>query len=129
MYFVYMFIYFTSMYKSLLKSCRDFPLNSVKIRDFRLQQRCKWDFALLGCYAGHIDSYLTKFWDDLSGPIFKGQAVQDCPLWEPTGCLETSVSNRQSTPRNIPDDLSEVSASISNQRAVPKLKMFSYRFY
>jgi hypothetical protein len=42
------------------------------------------------------------------GPIFKGQAVQEessCTAWPlkmgPIGCLETSVTNYQSTLRNI----------------------------
>jgi hypothetical protein len=66
-------------------------------------------FALLGCYTELI---VTDFSIQPIGPIFKGQAFQEksSTVWPlkmgPIGCLETSVTNYQSTLRNVPEERS-----------------------
>jgi hypothetical protein len=36
-----------------------------------------WDFAVLQCYALHVDSFSPTFRCSLSAALFKGQAVQE----------------------------------------------------
>jgi len=60
-------------------------------------------FALLGCYAALIGSYLPTFRDCRSVT-----SLMVSGLWHinmgPIGCPETSVINYQSTLRNIPEE-------------------------
>ena len=59
-------------------------------------------FALLGCYAARVDSYLPTFRDNLQFPPSK--IGQSCFKMGPVTCPETSVNNCQFTPRDIPEN-------------------------
>jgi hypothetical protein len=63
---------------------------------------------LLGYYAASSGNPLPTFQDNLSGPILKGQEVQEendfLTLEDGTDGLETSVKDYHSTLRNIPEE-------------------------
>jgi hypothetical protein len=49
-----------------------------------------------------------------SGPKFKGQAMDFLTLkMGPTGCTETSITNYQFTPRNIPGERRQQKSKIT----------------
>jgi hypothetical protein len=63
--------------------------------------------ALLGYYAAISGKSVPTFRRNLSGPIFKGQEIQELTFFSledgPIGCPETSVRNYQYLLRNKPE--------------------------
>jgi hypothetical protein len=71
-----------------------------------LRRRVNEIFAVLGCYAVLIGNLGTDVSGQHIGPIFKNQVVfLNCLTLEVgnDSCPETSVTNYQSTLRNIPE--------------------------
>ena len=64
-------------------------------------------FALLGCFAAYVGSYLPTRRDTLSTPYSRIKYSSYAP-WSlnigPIGCPETSVNKCQHAIRNIPED-------------------------
>jgi len=79
-------------------------MQHFNMRDFRLLSRTKQIFPL-GCYAALTSAIYRRFGQAVVPSSTDTKNGTDRPLkMGPISCPETSVSNYQSTPRNISDD-------------------------
>jgi len=81
-------------------------------RNSRFRRRCKWDLRSSGVLRNVIWELVAEVSGQTSGPIFKGQSIQEEILgwtaWPlkmgPIGCPKTSVTNKKSTFYKIPEE-------------------------